>query len=406
MTRSRDAAIGLLKTLRNAGFESYFAGGCVRDALLGLTPKDYDIATGATPDQVARLLPHCRMVGKAFGVVLSQPAKGVSVEIATFRTDGTYTDGRRPDAVVFTDAKGDAQRRDFTINGLFADPLAPHPDGSDRVIDFVGGQEDLKKGVIRAIGNPEERFGEDFLRLLRAVRFASRLNFSIEERTWQALQANAPKLNGIARERIGDEVRRMMSGPRFAAAAQLLEKGGLAGLVLGLPASGAFTPMRLARLTPEAAYPARLMAWLHDRGDRSAEENLVRVRTGLNLTNGERDSLAALPPLLARAAGWDDLGMAARKRLLAEKEWPEAQRLLEACQDTAGLANAVARDARLLAEDGIGISPTPFLTGGVLMALGLAPGPRFKHLLDAGYDLQLEGKLSSKTEAQAWAAQN
>ena len=183
MTRSRDAAVGLLKILRRAGFEAYFAGGCVRDALLGQQPKDYDIATDAPPDHVARLLPRCRMVGRAFGVVLSQPAKGVAVEIATFRTDGAYSDGRRPDSVAFTDAKGDAQRRDFTINGLFADPLAPQPDGSDRVIDFVGGQDDLKNGIIRAIGNPEERFGEDFLRLLRAVRFASRLDFDIEART-------------------------------------------------------------------------------------------------------------------------------------------------------------------------------------------------------------------------------
>lgn len=378
----------------------------MRDALLGLSPKDYDIATNATPDQVAQVLPRCRMVGKAFGVVLSQPAKGIAVEVATFRTDGAYSDGRRPDTVVFTDAKGDAQRRDFTINGLFADPLdenlAPRAQGDDRILDFVGGVADLQARVIRAIGDPALRFGEDYLRLLRAVRFASRLDFAIEPRTFAALRAYAPHLQGIARERVGDEVRRALSGPRFALAARLLEESALAPVAMMLPAAPAFAPVRLGALAQESAYPARLLAWLLDRGQAPTEENQAHLRLGLNLTNDERDALAALPPLLARAAAWHGLGTAARKRLLAEKEWGQARLLLEADPATAPLAQTIAGDAERLACDGIGIAPAPFLNGGALMALGLKPGPEFKSLLEDAYDLQLAGQLKTRDEAQAW----
>ncbi len=406
MTSPRDHAIGLVKLLRQAGFESYFAGGCVRDTLLGLPPKDYDIATCATPDEAARLLPRCRMVGKAFGVVLSQPVRGIAVEVATFRTDGAYSDGRRPDSVVFTDAKGDAQRRDFTINGLFADPLCPAPDGSDQVIDFVGGVADLKAGILRAIGDPAARFGEDYLRLLRAVRFASRLDFQIEAQTLAALQKFAPKLAEIAKERIGDEVRRALSGPRFAKAARLLEETNLSTPALTLPAGTPFTPVRLATLSPQAAYPTRLAAWLLDRGHALDGATLAQVRLGLNLTNDERDALAALPPLLARAGGWAPLGIAAQKRLLAENAWGQAHLLLAADPATAGLAKTIAQRAEQLAQDGIGIHPAPFLNGGSLLALGLAPGPRFKQLLDDAYDLQLTGELKTRSEAETWVEKN
>ncbi len=406
MTSPRNAAISLLKILRQAGFEAYFAGGCVRDALLGLVPKDYDIATSATPDEVGGLLPRCRMVGKAFGVVLSQPTRGIAIEVATFRTDGAYSDGRRPDSVVFTDAKGDAQRRDFTINGLFADPLTPNPDGSDRVIDFVGGVADLKAGVLRAIGEPAQRFGEDYLRLLRAVRFASRLDFQIEAQTLAALQEFAPKLAGIAKERIGDEVRRALSGPRFAKAVQLLETTNLAVSALMLPASTPFTPMRLTALAPQTAYPTRLAAWLLDRGNALDGATQTQVRLGLNLTNDERDTLAALPPLQMRAGNWAGSGVAAQKRLLADKAWPQACLLLAADPATGALADRITVETRTLADDGIGIAPAPFLNGGSLLALGLAPGPRFKQLLEDAYDLQLTGQIQTQADALAWAKKN
>lgn len=401
---ARAAALGLIKLLRQAGFEAYFAGGCVRDALLGLTPKDYDIATSATPDQAGALLPRCRMVGKAFGVVLSQPARGIGIEVATFRADGAYSDGRRPDSITFTDAKGDAQRRDFTINGLFADPLETNPDGSDRVLDFVGGVADLKAGLIRAIGDPAARFGEDYLRMLRAVRFASRLDFAIEAQTLQALKSHAPKLGGIAKERIGDEVRRALAGPRFVLAARLLEETGLAPHALLLPKAPAFPPLRLERVTQDAAYPTRLAAYALDRGNALDEAAQAQLRLGLNLTNDERDALAALPLLLARAGGWAGLTVAGRKRLLAETPWNQAQMLLSADPATAPLAHRIAADGAALAADGIGISPAPFLNGGALMALGLKPGPAFKELLEQAYDHQLEGALKTPEEAKAWAA--
>ena len=295
------------------------------------------------------------MVGKAFGVVLSQPVPGVTVEVATFRADGAYSDGRHPDSVVFTDAKGDAQRRDFTINGLFSDPLNPNPDGSDQVIDFVDGQADLKAGVIRAIGNPAARFGEDFLRLLRAVRFAARLRFAIEQQTFAALQAHAPKLRGIARERIGDEVRRMLSGADPVLAVQLLEQTGLAPEALMAPSAPDFVPIRLQNIRTEATYPTRLAAWVQDRSETLDSARVDQLRMGLNLTNDERDALAALPALLTRAIDLEAEPIAVRKRCYAEPLWYQAQMLLTAQgHGFTALADRLQVDAQALAADGIG----------------------------------------------------
>ena len=189
---SREDALAVLSRLREAGHVAYFAGGSVRDLLMGREPKDYDVATDAPPKRVRQIFPNTQAVGAAFGVILVRQGRSV-VEVATFRAEGKYDDGRRPSEVRFTTAEEDAGRRDFTINGLFFDPL----DG-DRVIDYVGGQEDLKNRVLRAIGNPDVRFGEDYLRLLRAVRFAARFGLAIEERTAAAIRRRAPCSSGSA----------------------------------------------------------------------------------------------------------------------------------------------------------------------------------------------------------------
>ena len=406
----RDAALQAVDGLRAAGHTAYLAGGCVRDALLGLTPKDYDVATDATPDRVQALFPRTAAVGAAFGVVLVYIPLATggrhTIEVATFRAEGTYSDGRRPDTVRFTTAREDAMRRDFTVNGLFADP--PPPDArsaqgaSDTIIDYVGGQADLAAGVLRAIGDPDKRFEEDHLRMLRAVRFAARLGFTIEPDTAQAIRRHAAKLDGIARERIGDEVRRMMQmpPPRPATAAALLSDLGLTAVVLGhhkeiQPAT------RLPRLGPQAHYPTRLLAWFRDigwEGTRAGEQ----ARGQLMLSNDEAHALRATDQLCrAVARGWAGAGMALKKRWAADPAFAQAMLLLETqAPDT---AQQIGDDTRALASDGVGIAPPPLITGDDLIAMGLRPGPNFKALLDQTYDAQLEGRVRGKDQALAFA---
>src|SRR3954469_11160504 len=227
--RQREFALEIAQKLRAAGFESLWAGGCVRDELLGLTPKDYDVATSATPDQIRDLFGHRRTlpIGAAFGVVtVLGPRAAGQIEVATFRTDAAYSDGRHPDSVSFTTAEHDAQRRDFTINGLFYDPIAK------KVVDYVNGQEDLQRRTIRAIGDPRLRLSEDKLRMLRAVRFAAAFNFQIEPETLHAIQEMAPQITTVSPERVGAELRRMLLDPNRATALELVRQTNLLPHVL------------------------------------------------------------------------------------------------------------------------------------------------------------------------------
>src|SRR3954471_8146843 len=222
--RQRDFALEIAQKLGAAGFEALWAGGCVRDELLGLTPKDYDVATSATPDQIRDLFGHRRTlaIGASFGVitVLGPKAAG-QVEVATFRTDAAYSDGRHPDSVSFTTAEHDAQRRDFTINGLFYDPIA------EKVVDYVNGEEDLKRHTIRAIGEPRLRLSEDKLRMLRAVRFAAAFNFEIDAETFRAIEEMAGQISTVSPERVGAELRRMLLDANRATALALLRESKL-----------------------------------------------------------------------------------------------------------------------------------------------------------------------------------
>ena len=209
-----------VRRLNDRGFEAYWVGGCVRDLLLGLSPKDYDIATNATPDQVEQLFPRTIPVGKQFGVILVLD-QGIQTEIATFRTESGYSDGRRPDSVKFCSAKEDASRRDFTINGIFLNPIERQP------LDWVGGIQDLETGLIRAIGDPVERFSEDHLRMLRAVRFATRFDFNLEPKTLRAIQSTASDITLVSPERIRAELIRILLPPKLAGGLRLLENCGL-----------------------------------------------------------------------------------------------------------------------------------------------------------------------------------
>lgn len=225
MSNARKKATKIVKKLQNAGFDAFFAGGCVRDSLLGVEPKDFDIATSATPDEVEALFSLTIPVGKAFGVVIVVD-NGDEFEVATFRTDGTYADGRRPDSVEFAGIELDANRRDFTINALFENPI------TGEVLDFVGGVEDLKNGVLRTVGNPADRFSEDALRVLRLARFAARFNCNVDQATFEAAVLLAGNVRNVSAERVGDELSKILTGPNPEVGVNVLRATGVLEVVL------------------------------------------------------------------------------------------------------------------------------------------------------------------------------
>lgn len=395
----RAAASAIAARLRGAGFVAYLAGGCVRDRLLGLDPKEFDLATDARPDEIQRLFPGSRGVGESFGVVLVRRGEHV-FDVATFRSEGAYEDGRRPSSVTFTDAANDARRRDFTINGLFEDPA------TGAIVDLVGGRADLEARRLRAIGDPDARFAEDHLRLLRGVRFAARHGLEIEPATRAAMRRDAPRLAAIARERIGIELRKMLAHPSRVRAVDELEALGLDAPTLGGPPVRR-TGRRLERLPDPCEPVAALAAWLLDRAgaDLSADvpaAAVARVREALMLSNEETERLAAI---LARRRElierpWDDRPVAARKRFLAADASGVAIGLLDS--DRPGLADLIQRWTSSVppAE----LAPPPLVTGDDLIRLGHRPGPRFRALLDAAYDAQLEGRVRTRDEAVAFLA--
>jgi hypothetical protein len=386
----RTAAVQVVRTLVDAGHEAYFAGGCVRDRLMGSVPTDYDVATDARPDAVHPLFRGAQRVGEAFGVMLVKH-HGHQIQVATFRTEGVYSDGRHPDTVSFSDAEHDARRRDFTINGLFEDPL------TDKVIDYVGGRADLEAGLIRAIGDPQDRLREDALRMLRAVRFAARFEFAIEGATGDAIRAAAGDLRGVSRERIGQELKWMLGHPNRALAAWELEYLGLDGAVLQEPCLTA-APRRLGRLPADAPYATALAAWLLDRNDEPQDQigQARRWAAALLLSNADRDALYRCLEIHQILTGpWPKLGVAGQKRLAGRPEFEQALGVL-----MAGDAQAfvdVRRQVEALARTQI--APPPLISGEDLIGLGLTPGPMFKKVLDAVYDAQLEGSLEDKAEA-------
>lgn len=389
-------AVEIVRALRAAGHQALLAGGCVRDLLRGVPPHDYDVATDAPPARVVELFRATREVGASFGVVLVR-RRSRWVEVATFRSDGVYRDGRRPESVVYSDARHDAQRRDFTVNGMFLDPE------SGQVIDYVGGRADIRDGVIRAIGDPAARFSEDHLRLLRAVRFAARLAYQIEPRTADAIRAGAANLARVAAERIRDELERMFADANRGRALFLLQELGL-----------------LSRLWPGAEAVARnaervipLVARIEDDVPAGFELTLAILLSecdagvefaafrGLSLSNQQAGAVAWL--LQSRAALDDPaaLSLAQLKRLVAS-EWFGALRAWgrqrRADRSDRAILEALLSDriARLHPER---IAPPPFVTGDDLLARGVAPGPLYKRVLSELYEGQLNEELPDRTTA-------
>ena len=414
----REDALAVLKRLREAGHEAYFAGGCVRDVLLGLQPKDWDIATNAPPKRVRELFRNTQAVGAAFGVILVRQGKSV-VEVATFRTDEKYLDGRRPSAVRFTTAEEDAQRRDFTINGLFLDPLE-----NDRVIDFVGGRDDLKHRRLRAIGDPAKRFAEDHLRLLRAVRFAARFNLSIEAGTAAAISRDVPLIKRISPERVGEELRLMLTAPTREIAWKLLWDFGLIDVIFRfLPtrpgmkydAHRAIFPKVKSVSKPDAipfglALAAAVLCLKHQESPtddlrtilvKPASRHAVKaMRQALKISNDEsdqmHDALEGLAPLL----GDDEPRVATMKRFLARPTSALSRALLSAMKRVGVQVDRIEwLEGQLGVLEKTEVAPAPLITGDDLTAAGLRPGPAFKRILEAVYDAQLEGRVNDRESA-------
>lgn len=387
----------IVAKLRAAGFEAYWAGGCVRDEILGRHPKDYDVATGATPEEIRHLFGFGRTlaIGAAFGVITVLGPRGAGqVEVTTFRRDARYSDGRHPDAVVFSSAEEDASRRDFTINGLFFDPMG------NRVIDYVGGQEDLKRGLVRAIGLAEERFTEDKLRMLRAVRFAATFQFALEESTQAAIRRMADEIRVVSPERIAMEMRRMLVDVHRGHAIRLLVETGLHAVVLPEIEAGDVLERRLAVIErlAEPEFPLALAGLLAEAGEETAEvvgrrwrlSNKETERTGWLVTH--RDALRG-----AAARPWSSV-----QRVLAHDGAADLVALFEATLRAGGEPlDDVDWCRQRLARPREELDPPPLLTGDDLRLHGVRMGPIYRELLEKLRDAQLDGHVRSRAEALA-----
>jgi tRNA nucleotidyltransferase/poly(A) polymerase len=411
-SQAREFAISVVKKLHDAGFHALWAGGCVRDQRLGREPKDYDVATDATPEQIREVLGRRRTleIGAAFGVITVLGGKQAGqVDVATFRRDANYSDGRHPDHVTFSSAEEDARRRDFTINGLFHDPLT----GQD--IDYVNGGNDLQRKLIRAIGNPHERVAEDKLRMLRAVRFAATFDFAIEGETLAALLEHATELAVVSAERITEEMRRMLVHPSRRTAVELLAATGLLAVILpevadsaryeGQPCQGEQWEMTLKILevldSPSFAVAFAILL----RGiDQGADDEVTNICRSRRLSNKETSGVRLC------------LQHEALLRGAHQSEWPQVQRVLTSSRIDE-LLTYVAAVSDVLDDEPTGLAfcrdklvlpteqwnPAPLVTGDDLKAAGLPPGPDFRRILDGLRDAQLVGKLVDKSDALAEA---
>ncbi|MCG3195983.1 MAG: CCA tRNA nucleotidyltransferase [Candidatus Omnitrophica bacterium] len=424
--RLDEGARAVVRALREAGHRALWAGGAVRDRLLGIPYNDIDIATSAEPDEVEWLFPASVLVGKSFGVVRVKAGE-TDYEVATFRRDGAYLDGRHPEEVVYADhPEVDARRRDFTVNALFYDPL------EGRVLDFVGGSRDLASRTLRTVGDPSERFREDRLRLLRAIRFAAQLDFQIEAQTWEAIRLEAHRIGEISVERIRDELLRMLVRPRAGMAFRLLDESGLLGIILpevermkGVAQPDEYHPEgdvfihtlllldHLDNPTPELA----LGALFHDIAkpdtysvsdrirfnghDKLGAEMVIRIADRLRFPNRMTERVRDLVAQHMRIGQAKKMKPSTLKRMLRSELFPELLELhrldcLASHRDLELHDYCAEHLATLPKEE---LRPPRLLSGHDLIELGFKPGPKFKEILSEVEDLQLEGRLASREEA-------
>ena len=424
-----------MSILQSAGHQAYWAGGCVRDRLLGIPAKDFDIATSARPEQVQALFASTHAVGRAFGVVLVEHG-GCTYEVATFRKDDRYTDGRHPESVQFTHAEEDARRRDFTINGMFFDPVA------DRILDYVAGQQDLAAGVLRAIGHPGDRFAEDHLRMLRAIRFTSTLGFALDPKTADAIHAQADDLRKISAERIQIELIRILTeSKKPGQAIELMQRTGLLAVLLpeivalqGVDQPPEYHPEgdvyrhtvimldHLDRPTPELA----LSVLLHDIGKPATQRRVrqpdgrERIRFDGHADVGARMAEEVLLRLRCSRALTEHVTTCVRQHM----RFLEVRKMRTATLRRMVMAPTFETELALHRVDCLGSNgnldnyafvhafaeslkneprkPAPHLRGEDILASGVPAGPEVRQLLETAYDLQLEGRITSPEEARRW----
>jgi poly(A) polymerase len=462
MSNIRQSAVEIVRTLRQRGYQALLVGGCVRDLLLGREPADYDVSTDATPDEVMRIFPKTYAVGAQFGVVLvpvrngrvkgplsttehpTQPASVVEqtkahervIEVATFRCDGLYSDGRHPDEVRYSkDPREDVRRRDFTINGLLLDPL------ENQLLDYVGGRADLEAGIIRSIGSPEQRFAEDKLRMLRAVRFAARFGYTIEPLTLSAIRKLAEQIHQVSRERVRDELTKMITEGRARRAFELLDETGLLKQVLPEipPMKGVQQPPQfhpegdvwvhtLLCLEKLPAGCPRTLAWgtlLHDVGkpptfrvgpDRIRFDGHVEVGVKmaeeicrrLRFSNDDSQQIAALVANHMRFADVTQMKQSTFKRFVRLPRFEEHLELhrIDCLSAHGDLTLYDYTRERLAAMPPEQVRPEPLIKGNDLIAAGYEPGPQFKEILSAVEDAQLEGSIATKEEAMTLVRSN
>jgi poly(A) polymerase len=421
----------IAKRLREHGHIAYFAGGCVRDMVRGLPPKDFDVATDATPQVVQKVFPHTYAVGAHFGVVVVVE-NGFNFEVATFRSDGAYLDHRHPINVRFSSPEEDARRRDFTINGMFFDPE------KDEVIDFVGGRADIEAKVVRAIGKPGDRFEEDRLRMLRAVRFATALDYKLDNQTWKALVENAPAVNEISAERIRDELVRIFLSPNRVRGWELLDESGLMREVLPEidamkgclqpeqfhPEGDVFRHTRLMlELLPEkVSLPLVFAVLLHDvakpltatvdetgrirfnEHDRIGAAMTESIMERLRFSRAEIDAAVEMVRQHMVFKDVPKMRIAKLKRFMARPTFEEELELHRVdCASSHRMMDNyefLLRKREEFANEPI--IPPPLVRGDDLIALGMKPGPKFGEILEAVETRQLEGVLKDRQQALEW----
>src|SRR5882724_3872291 len=425
----KDFALSIIQSLHQAGFHAFLVGGCVRDLLLGREPADFDVSTDATPDEVMRIFPKTYAVGAQFGVVLVAVSDTETVEIATFRSDIGYSDGRHPDEVRFTESpQEDVQRRDFTINGLLLDPI------TDEVLDYVGGRKDLEAGIIRTIGDPEKRFTEDKLRMLRALRFAARFGYILERGTMETIQKLAPQIDQVSPERVRDELTKMLTEGRARLAFFMLYASRLLREVLpeivamkGVEQPPEFHPegdvfIHTLLLLDNLPQPCpRTLAWaalLHDVGKpptfRKAPDRIrfdnhvdvgVKIAEGicqrLHFSNEDTEQIVALVDNHMRFAHADRMNESTLKKFLRMPHFDEHLELhrLDCTASNGKLGSYDFVREKLASIPPEVMRPAPLVSGADLIAAGYEPGPRFKEILAAVEDAQLENRLHNNEDA-------
>ncbi|MEC7638407.1 MAG: CCA tRNA nucleotidyltransferase [Verrucomicrobiota bacterium] len=436
MESNKAAAIDIIGKLQEKGHIAYLAGGCVRDMLRGETPKDYDIATSALPEEITSIFTKTREVGVHFGVVIVI-VKNQAFDVATFRNDGSYKDGRHPEEVTFSTPQDDTARRDFTVNGIFFDPI------SEKYIDFVEGKSDIDKKVIRAIGEPNLRFQEDHLRLLRAIRFAARFDYEIEAETWNSIKSNASGISKISKERIRDELTKILLNENRVLGFDLLVESGLMEHIIpeilqlkGCEQPPQFHPegdvfvhtrLMLSLLKDAPSIELVLSVLLHDIGkpatysfdeeadrirfnghDKLGAEMSEQILRDLKFSNSIIEDVVQMVANHMTFKDVQKMRQSKLKRFMSRSTFSDEIELhrVDCLGSWGGLDNYDFLNKKMVEFANEPIIPQPLLTGKDLIELGWSPGPDLGQTLNSVQDMQLEGKLNSKDEALDWVKSN